>query len=75
MFIDFFLSGISQGFRIGFKQQLNPFLQHSETVEKYLTEEIALGWVAGPFKQSLVPHAHVSCFRVILKTTNRTNGG
>jgi len=75
--VDFFLSGISQGFRIGFKQQLNSLksakqnlscaFQHPETVEKYLTEEIALGRVAGPFNQSLVPHAHVSRFGVIPK--------
>jgi len=75
--VDFFLSGISQGFRIGFKQQLNSLqstkrnlscaLQHPETVEKYLTEEIALGQVAGPFNQSLIPHAHASGFGVIPK--------
>ena len=74
---DFFLSGITQGFRIGFKQQLHPLkstkrnlycaLQHPETVEKYLAEEIALGRVAGPFQQSLVPHAHLSRFGVIPK--------
>ena len=74
---DFFLSGVTQGFRIGFKQQLHPMkftkqnlccaLQHPETVEKYLAEEIALGRVAGPFQQSLVPHAHLSRFGVIPK--------
>ena len=75
--VEFFLCGISQGFRIGFKQLANSLksskrnlscaLQHPETVEKYLTEEIAMGRVAGPFNQSLVPHAHVSRFGVIPK--------
>ncbi|XP_065884002.1 uncharacterized protein [Dysidea avara] len=74
---DFFLSGVTQGFRIGFKQQLHPMksakrnlccaLQHPNTVEKYLAEEIALGRVAGPFQQSLVPHTHLSRFGVIPK--------
>ena len=55
----FFLSGVTQGFHIGFKQQLHPLksakrnlccaLQHPYTVEKCLAEEIALGKVAGPF--------------------------
>ena len=75
--VEFFLCGISQRFHIGFKQQANSLKsskqnlscahQHPETVEKYLTEEIAMGRVAGPFNQSLVPHAHMSCFRVIPK--------
>ena len=75
--VDFFLSGITVGFCIGFKQQLHPLksskqnlscaLQHPETVESYLTEEIALGRVAGPFQEFLVPHAHVCRFGVILK--------
>ena len=49
------------------KRNLCCALQHPNTVEKYLAEEIALGRVAGPFQQSLVPHAHLSRFGVIPK--------
>ena len=75
--VNFFISGITEGFRIGFKEQSTPLksakqnlscaLQHPDTVENYLTEEIALGRVAGPFQKSSVPQAHVSRFGVIPK--------
>jgi len=77
LLVECFLCRISQRFCIGFKQPANSLksskrnlscaLQHPETVEKYLTEEIAMGRVAGSFIQSLVPHAHASHFRVIPK--------
>ena len=75
--VNFFITGVSSGFCIGFKQSPNPLksakcnlscaLQHPETVERYLAEEIALGRVAGPFQQSSVPQAHISRFGVIPK--------
>jgi len=75
--INFFLSGITEGFHIGFKEQSTPLksakrnlscaLQHPETVENYLTDEITLGRVAGPFQESLLPQAHISRFGVIPK--------
>ena len=48
------------------KQNLSYAPQHPETVE-YLSEEVALGHVAGPFQESLIPKAHVSRFGVIPK--------
>ena len=75
--IDFFISGITEGFRIGFKEQSTPLksakqnlccaLEHPETVENYLSEEISLGRVASPFQESLIPQAHISRFGVIPK--------
>ena len=72
--VDFFINGITEGFRIGFKQQskllqsakrnLTCALQYPGTV-KNLTEEIAAGRVAGPFPKSIVPQAHVSQFGIV----------
>ena len=55
---EFFIKGISQGFRIGFKYPLQPLisarrnlncaLKHPDTVEEYLADEISHGRVAGP---------------------------
>ena len=54
--VDFFISGITEGFRIGFKEQLTPLksvkqnlscaLQHPNTVENY---PLALEKVESPF--------------------------
>ena len=80
--VDFFINGIVEGFRIGFRQQqrqlqsakrnLNCALQHPDTVKSYLNEEVSVSRVAGPFPRSLVPHAHVSKFGVIPKN-HQTN--
>jgi len=82
--VDFFITGITEGFRIGFKEQSTPLksakwnlscaLQYPETVEKYLSEEIALGCVAGPFQEFSIPQAYVSRFGVIPSVTNWING-
>ena len=73
--VDFFITGITEGFRIGFKEQSTPLksakrnlsyaLQHPKTVENYLSEEITHGHVAGLFQESSIPQAHVSRFGVI----------
>ena len=76
----FFISGLTQGFRIGFNQlpdmhkstqrNLDGALQHPEVVDEYLTAEIAQHCVAGPFIKSTVPRAHVSRFGAIPKNHN-----
>ena len=58
--VQFFMSGISQGFRIGFKQprktlksakrNLGCALDHPETVVKYLADEIAPGQSGWPIQ-------------------------
>ena len=68
--VDFLISGITEGFRIGFKEQSTPLkfakrnlscaIQHPETVGNYLTEEVALSHIAGPFQKLLIPQAHIS---------------
>jgi len=75
--VQFFMSGISQGIYIGLKQPNKPLksakrslgyaLDHPETIIKYLADEIALGRVAGPYKRSAIPQAHISRVSVILK--------
>ena len=80
LLVTFFISGLTQGFRIGFNQlpvmlksarkNLDGALQHPEVVDEYLTAEIAQHRVAGPFIKSTVPRAHVSRFGVIPKNHN-----
>ena len=75
--VQFFLTGISEGFRIGFKSSPKPLksakrnlecaLQHPDTVSQYLAEEIAHHRVAGPFKRSTIPDAHINRLGVIPK--------
>ena len=75
--VEFFINGLTEGFRIGFREQSTPLksakwnlycaLQHPDIVQNYLTEEIALGRVSGPFPKSSVPQAQVSRFGVIPK--------
>ena len=73
--VQFLLTGISEGIRIGFKNSQKPLksakrnlgcaLQHPDAVSQYLAKEIAHHQVAGPFKRSTIPDAHVSRFGVI----------
>lgn len=75
---NFFISGIQEGFCIGFtpcatklksaKRNLPCALEHPEVVENYLSEEVAQGRVSGPFTYSSVPDAHISRFGVIPKS-------
>ena len=63
LLVTFFISGLTQGFRIGFNQlpvmlrsarkNLDGALQQPEVVDKYLTAEIAQHCVAGPFMKML----------------------
>ena len=76
--VQFFTTGISNGFRIGFSQ--SKFFQlkrarkniqsadlHKQVVDSYLQEELSTGRVAGPFPNSLVPHGQINRFGVIQK--------
>jgi len=75
--VNFFISGMQEGFRIGFtscstniksaKRNLQCAVEHPEVVESYLADEVALGRVSGPFPYSSVPYAHISRFGVIPK--------
>ena len=75
--VEFFIAGITNGFRIGYnhpKEPLRPAkknmycaTQHSDVVDKYLSEEISQRRVAGPFLPLLIPRAHISRFGIIPK--------
>ena len=74
--VEFFLKGISQGFRIGFnhlpnglkpaRKNLAGALQHPQVVEEYLSAEFLHHRVAGPFTKDL-PFVHINRFGVIPK--------
>ena len=71
-----FLSGLTNGFRIGYdtqeslksaKRNLACALEHQDVVNQYLAEELIQGRVAGPYHISWAPHMHISRFGVIPK--------
>ena len=74
---EFFLSGITFGFHIGYNhpgrslrsahKNLEGALLHSEIVEDYLETEVANHRVAGPYNKKSCPNAHISRFGVIPK--------
>lgn len=71
------LENISNGFHIGFtnppsslkaaRNNLEGAREHPDIVTDYLSTEISLGHVAGPFPPQAVPHIHISRFGVIPK--------
>ena len=73
----FFITGITQGFRLGFDSPLVSLksacknlagaLQHPTVVEEYITEEVTQHRVIGPLPRSAIPLAHISRFGVIPK--------
>ena len=75
--VHFFISGISQGFRLGFnnpssslksaRKNMISANEHPEVVDEYLAAEIAQSRVAGPFVKLATPRAHISRFGVIPK--------
>ena len=75
--VDFFLLGISQGFRVGFNyrqgslvsayKNLSCALQHMKVVDEYLQNELSHRLVSGPFKKEEVPQVHISRFGVMPK--------
>ena len=75
--VDFFIQGITQGFRIGFsygsqplkgaKRNLEGALSHQEVVENYLQTEVSLRRVAGPYSTTSLPNCQISRFGVIPK--------
>lgn len=75
---NYLISGIRDGFRIGFDYNLAPQLrnacsnmqtaiQRPEVIRKYLAEECSEGRVLGPLNPSLYPFVHTNRFGVIPK--------
>ena len=75
--VQFMLNGIGSGFRIGFTKPLSSLKaatrnlegarEHPDVVTDYLSIEVSLGRVAGPFPPQAVPQVHISRFGVIPK--------
>ena len=75
--VQFMLDGICNGFHIGFtkppsslkavRSNLEGAREHPGVVTDYLSTEISLGRVAGPFPPRAVPQIHISRFGVIPK--------
>ena len=82
--VQFFISGISEGFRIGFKPPPKPLksarrnqvraLQHPDTVSQYLADEISHNRVAGPFKSLLSLGLTSAGLGSSPKTISKTSG-
>ncbi len=75
-FVDYLLSGMQFGFRVGFdpssklrsaKSNIFSATKHPEVTQKYLDTGCSAGRVLGPFEPSQVPELHVSRFGVIPK--------
>ncbi len=74
----FFLQGITAGFRLGFdytqldlksaKRNLQSTYDHPEVVERYIHKEVLEHRVAGPFPPWLAPNMQVNRFGVIPKS-------
>lgn len=83
LLVDFFITGLLEGFRLGFTgpgsslrsatRNLGGALDHPKVVDDYLAAEISIGRVAGPFEVTSIPLAHISRFGVIPKrhTSNK----
>ena len=70
------LLGLAEGFRLGFnpgtslrsaKKNKASAYQHPEIIDAYLSNEVVLGQVAGPFPSSPIPNLHINSFGVIPK--------
>ena len=81
-FVRFLLSGINEGFRIGFRPpsllrsascNMRSALNHPDVVQAYLDAECSRGRMLGPFSasaQASLPPCHVNRFGVIPKSRN-----
>lgn len=80
-FVEYLLSGIKEGFRIGFnrsdaakrslssaKKNMYSTQDHPQVVRDYLRDELTRGAVLGPFAPEEVPEVHINRFGVIPKS-------
>ena len=76
-FVDYVLTGIQEGFRVGFnplsvslrsaRQNMPSASLQPSVIDDYLQTELAKGRVAGPFSAPPLPNLHISRFGVIPK--------
>lgn len=77
--VNYVLSGIQHGFRIGFdtsavtlkcaSSNMRSAAEHPSVIDSYLQTEVSLGRVAGPFSAPPFPSLHISRFGVIPKSS------
>lgn len=76
-FRDYVMSGITQGFRIGFNHRqplrsssnnMRSALDNPHVVQQYLEKECSLGHIVGPLPLHAIPSTHISPFGVIPKS-------
>ena len=75
--VAYVISGIRDGFRVGFDPSLvslksassnmRSSLEHPSVIDSYLQNEVSFGRVAGPFPEPPFPSLHISRFGVIPK--------
>ena len=72
--VQYFLEGISIGFRVGFdgsglhsaKNNLQSAVEHPTVIDNYL-HELSLGRISGPYSPLICPDVHINRFGVIPK--------
>ena len=79
-FVCYLLAGITEGFRIGFRYgspltsssaNMASAIQHPEVFEEYLSKELSLGRMLGPFPSSMnLPYLQVNRVGIIPKGHN-----
>ena len=82
--VAYVISGIQDGFRIGFDPSLvslksassnmRSSSEHPSVIDSYLQNEVSSSRVAGPFPVPPLPSLHISCFGVILKIISLGSG-
>lgn len=76
--VKFFLQGIAEGFRIGYSHHTGGILksarknlegarQHPKVMDEYLSKEMHLKRITGPYPKSKLPHIHINRLGVIPK--------
>ena len=82
-FVRYILTGLSEGFRVGFSwlgslrsahRNIPSAYQHPEMVDEYISNELAMGNLIGPFSSPLLSNGqslHVNWIGVVPKGHNR----
>ena len=78
-FVRYISNGLRHGFRVGFQHQsplrsttsnMPSALEHPDTVQRYIADELAKGRMLGPVTPDLHSSLHINQFRVIPKGHN-----
>ena len=77
-YVDYILTGIKEGFRVGFedvaplssaRRNMHSATENFQVVSEYLAAEMSRGVLLGPFDRSEVPEVHLNRFGVIPKSS------